>query len=167
MTKIGFGGGCHWCTEAVFMALVGVEQVEQGWVSSKDQPSFYSEGVIVHFNERLIPLETLIHIHLLTHSSSAKHAMRNKYRSAVYVFSKEQEIASQQILEKLQVQFEKPIITEITFYHSFKINKEEFLNYYFSDTTKPFCKSYIDPKIKLLLKRFGDVVNTEKLKSAT
>ena len=50
MKKIGFGGGCHWCTEAIFQALNGVESVEQGWISSLNPYDTFSEAVIVHFN---------------------------------------------------------------------------------------------------------------------
>ena len=64
MEQIGFGGGCHWCTEGVFQSLLGVENVQQGWISSLGEYSEYSEAVIVSFNEEVIALEELIKIHL-------------------------------------------------------------------------------------------------------
>ena len=76
LTKIAFGGGCHWCTEAVFQSLIGVEKVEQGYVSSTEGYPSFSEAVIVHFNPRCIRLSTLIGVHLLTHKSSSPHSMR-------------------------------------------------------------------------------------------
>jgi peptide-methionine (S)-S-oxide reductase len=50
--KIGLGGGCHWCTEAVFQALKGVEKVEQGWISAVDAEE-YSEAVVLHFDPKI------------------------------------------------------------------------------------------------------------------
>ena len=71
--KIGFGGGCHWCTEAVFQAIKGVTKVEQGYISSSTPHSSLSEGVIVHFNPSLVSLEMLIAIHVHTHQLSLIH----------------------------------------------------------------------------------------------
>jgi len=90
MVKIGFGGGCHWCTEAVFQAIRGVAKVDQGWISSFGKENYFSEGVIVHFEAKVVNLATLISIHLTTHSSTQEHSMRTKYRSAVYTYSEDQ-----------------------------------------------------------------------------
>ncbi len=157
MQKIAFGGGCHWCTEAIFESLRGVSKVEQGWVNSthKDAHTF-SEAVVVYFDEESIGLDILIEIHLLTHNSTSDHSMRKKYRSAIYTFSKEQEEISQVILKSKQKLFDKPLITKVYPFCSFKLNKEKFLHYYKTNPQKPFCKSYIEPKLKLILKRYNE-----------
>ena len=102
LTQIAFGGGCHWCTEAVFQSLIGVSQVEQGFVASIDENSGFSEAVIVHFDAAKISLAVLIEIHLHTHKSTVNHSMRAKYRSAVYTFSEAQRHVVKSQLELLQ-----------------------------------------------------------------
>ena len=59
LTKVAFGGGCHWCTEAVFQSLKGVEKVEQGFVASVAKNSSFSEAVIVHFQTEIIALKNI------------------------------------------------------------------------------------------------------------
>lgn len=108
-TKVALGGGCHWCTEAVFQSLKGVKKVEQGYACSINENSWFSEAIIVHFNEAEIDLSVLIEIHLHTHKSTSNHSMRYKYRSAVYVFTKAQEAQSILILKKLQDVFDKKL----------------------------------------------------------
>ncbi|RDX36878.1 peptide methionine sulfoxide reductase, partial [Kangiella sp. HD9-110m-PIT-SAG07] len=76
LTQIGFGGGCHWCTETVFASLIGVVEVEQGWIASDGDADSFSEAVIVTFDPQQIPLKDLVQIHLLTHSSSSDHKFR-------------------------------------------------------------------------------------------
>lgn len=85
LQKIGLGGGCHWCTEAYFLSLKGVEKVEQGWIASTPPNDAFSEAVLVHYDPSQIPLPVLIAIHLHTHAATKAHAFRSKYRSAVYV----------------------------------------------------------------------------------
>ena len=159
--KIGFGGSCHWCTEAVFQSLKGVEKVEQGWISAKEAEAFH-EAVIVHFNEQVIPLAILIEVHLRTHNSTSDHSMRRKYRSAVYTFSEKQRKQADQILTDLQTNFSKPLITRTYSFKKFRTSAATFQNYYLKNPDKPFCKSYIDPKLKLLLDRFGDYLAFSK-----
>lgn len=130
VSKIGFGGGCHWCTEAVFLALKGVEKVEQGWVASENENSTFSEAVIVHFTSDISIITNLIEVHLLTHNSTSNHSMRKKYRSVVYSFTKEQHLKSEAILAKFQNDFTQKTITEVYPFMAFKPNSKEFQNYY-------------------------------------
>lgn len=157
--KIAFGGGCHWCTEAVFQALKGVGKVEQGFVASTGENESFSEAVIVHFNADKISLETLIEIHLHTHKSTSNHSMRTKYRSAVYTFSLSQERASRQIIDDLQDEFQNKIITKVLPLKAFKPSAEAFQNYYKKNPNKPFCQTFINPKLKLLILNFSKDVD--------
>lgn len=161
--KAGFGGGCHWCTEAVFAALTGVNSVRQGWISSNGEDTALSEGVLIEFDTRKIDFAVLIAIHLHTHSATSHHSMRGKYRSAVYTFSDEDSSTAKAAIQQLQKDFEKPVITRVLPFCDFRINREESLNYYFSDPDRPFCQTYINPKLKMLLQQFAGNTNKTKL----
>ena len=144
---IGFGGGCHWCTEAVFQDLRGVSRVEQGFIKSTPPYDRFSEAVIVHFNPAHISLSVLTNIHLRTHASGADHSMRGKYRSAAYVKGEAQRQRMEAILGALQTEFETPRITKVLDHAGFKPSDAQFQNYYKSNPERPFCKTYIDPKL--------------------
>lgn len=116
------------CTEAIFQSLIGVEKVVQGWVASVNENETFSEAVIVHYTAA-IDLKTLINIHLLTHKSTSIHSMRNKYRSAIYYFSKNQKEASINTIHELQSKFKLKIITQILKFNTFKPSSFEFQNY--------------------------------------
>ncbi len=153
--KIALGGGCHWCTEAVFQALNGVEKVEQGYVASAVPYDAFSEAVIVHFEPEIIPLEMLIEIHLHTHKSTSNHSFRSKYRSAIYFYSEAQKRDAQRIRAQLQEHFEQPLITQVLAFKHFQASRENLHDYYKSDPEKPFCKTYIVPKLQLLMQQYG------------
>jgi peptide-methionine (S)-S-oxide reductase len=111
--KIGFGGGCHWCAEAVFLALKGVKKVDQGWIASEGENVSLSEAVIVHFNPEDIPLKILIEVHLKTHKSSSNYGMRSKYRSTIYYFQDSEEQIIKHNLDSLKSEFYKDNITKV------------------------------------------------------
>lgn len=164
LEKIGLGGSCHWCTEAIFQSLKGVLHVNQGWIASDDDPARFSEAVVVEFDPDQMSLETLIEIHLHTHSCTSDHSMRSKYRSAVYTFTEQQLSSASDAIEKLQADFDQSIITEVAPFGEFKLNDEKYLDYYSKNPDKPFCKTFIDPKLKMLLKRFSNEVDGCKIK---
>ncbi|MEO5942994.1 MAG: peptide-methionine (S)-S-oxide reductase [Ferruginibacter sp.] len=156
--KMGFGGGCHWCTEAVFASLTGIKKVEQGFIRSTAPFDNFSEAVIVTFEEEIISLQDLIDIHLHTHSSSSHHSMRLKYRSAIYYFTVSDEKKAKDILKILQQQFPEPLITTVIPFDKFKSSLPEHLNYYSTDPKKPFCKLYIHPKLALLKEKYSRLI---------
>ncbi len=164
LNKIALGGGCHWCTEAVFQSLKGVEKVEQGYVASVGEQRSFSEAVIVHFRASNILLKTLIEIHLYTHKSMSNHMMRDKYRSAIYVFSEVQKQEAERFISQFQKDFENKLITQVYPFYAFKASREAIQNYYQKDPEKPFCKTFIDPKLRLLLEKFSSEVDQTKIK---
>lgn len=163
LEKIGFGGGCHWCTEAVFQSLKGVSTVEQGFIAPKTKNNSFSEAVIIHYDKNKIDLKTLVEIHLHTHKSTSTHTMRIKYRSAIYVFDRNTFDIARLYIKELQCGFDKKIITQVHRFEAFKYSDEQFHNYYYSNPEKPFCETYISPKLKLLLKSFSKHVKIGKL----
>jgi peptide-methionine (S)-S-oxide reductase len=161
--KAGFGGGCHWCTEAVFSSLKGVLRVDQGWIASAGENSALSEGVVVEYDDEKINLQILIQIHIYTHSATSVHSLRSRYRSAIYYFDDEDRAVAIAALHELQTDFKEPIITKILPFNDFKVNIAEQLNYYFTNPERPFCETYINPKLRLILSKFDYVADDTKL----
>ena len=162
-TQLGFGGGCHWCTEAVFASLSALQGVQQGFICAAPPHEQYSEAVLVDFCEHDISIEILIEIHLRTHASFADHSMRNKYRSAIYVHDQSMEIRCKAALNALQSQFKKPLVTQVLKITGFTLSAERYREYYASNPDKPFCTTYIEPKLEMLKREFRPYVNLQKV----
>lgn len=158
ISKVGFGGGCHWCTEAVFLSLRGVSLVAQGFIASQEANSSYSEAVIVSYDPNKISLKDLLSVHLHTHKSTVAHSMRKKYVSAVYVFEEQDINDVKNTLESLQGNFIDPIITQVLLFGDFKPSESQFHNYYYSNPDKPFCETYIVPKLEKLRTDFSELL---------
>ncbi len=155
--KIGLGGGCHWCTEAVFQSLKGVVKVEQGYIKGCKENSYFSEAILVYFDPEIILLKDLIEIHLHTHKSTSNHSFREKYRSAVYYFEESDKQIIQIILNTLQKDFDNEVITQALAFRKFKSSRVELLDYYSRNPEKPFCRKYIHPKLEILRKKYTEL----------
>lgn len=153
--QIGFGGGCHWCTEAVFQAIKGVSEVQQGYISTAEDPDTFYEGILLQYDPAVVTLDTLVEIHLKTHQSASNHSMRSQYLSAVYTFNFQQKLAVTGILDKNASE----IITKAVLFGKFEESREQIQNYYFTDPERPFCKRYIKPKLELLKKEFKNSIH--------
>ena len=158
MRTLGLGGGCHWCTEAVFDHLHGVRTVEQGFHRSDPPRDAWSEAARVSWDPDTLPLHVLLEVHLRTHASTSAHSMRGKYRSAVYVGSEEEAREVREALVGLQRSFEKPLVTQVLPDRGFRMSEARFRDYYRTDPERPFCRTYIDPKLAMLRREFGSYV---------
>lgn len=119
----------------------------------------FSEAVFVTFDTQKIDLKDIIEIHLYTHSSTANHAMRKKYRSAVYAMSKEDQKQLGLLLTELQKEFKESLVTRALLFKDFKKSEEQYLDYYYKNPDKPFCQTYIQPKLKMLLQKYPNIVD--------
>ena len=159
--EAGFGGGCHWCTEAVFRSLRGVQTVRQGFIASDPPHDSFSEAVAVAWDPDEITLEDLIAVHLATHASTSAHKMRGKYRSAVYAQSDAIADDARQILARLEDEAGQSFVTAVLPFRTFKASDPRFHDYYSRNRQGPFCESYIEPKLALLRKRFARLQKAE------
>lgn len=158
LERLAFGGGCHWCTEAIFESLIGVDRVDQGWVASVGADAWPSEAVVAHFDPRVIDLDTLVRVHLATHSSTSMHALRDRYRSAIYSFTDAQCAAVRAAIETAQADFDQPLITRVLPFAAFVPNEARYLGYYRNAPDLPFCETHIAPKLRRVIERFADRV---------
>jgi peptide-methionine (S)-S-oxide reductase len=89
--------------------------------------------------------------------------MRGKYRSAIYTFEEAQIQTAKQALEDLQKDFEEQIITKVLPFPTFKLNEENYLDYYYKDPSKSFCQNIFSPKLKILMAKFAKHISLEHL----
>lgn len=129
---------------------MGVEKVDQGYISVNDALEQFYEGILLYFNPEIISLRKLIEIHLQTHHSTSNHSMRSKYLSAVYTFDNIQHKQITFLLAQLQNNYKDAIITKAYSFGAFKESRSEIRNYYKTDPQRPFCKVYIEPKLEFL-----------------
>jgi peptide-methionine (S)-S-oxide reductase len=150
--RMGLGGGCHWCTEAVFQQLDGVVNIRQGYISSVAPANTWSEAIILEYDPSLIDLEHLIDVHLETHASTILHQRREEYRSAVYYCHEDQWVLLKGVMSSLSRKRNKFYITQLLPFLEFKESRESIRDYYQTRPDAPFCKRYIEPKLEIVRK---------------
>lgn len=116
---------------------------------------------MVTFDPVTLPMDVLIEIHLRTHASTSHHKMRGKYRSAVYVCDAATGVTAAGVLRDLQKHFDDSLVTQVLSLAAFKPSDVRFWNYYLNGPERPFCKTYIDPKLALLREEFSSVLRAE------
>ena len=88
--------------------------------------------------------------------------MRGKYRSAVYTFNTAQQKRVVQLMDEFQKGQDHKFITRVLPFQFFEPSREDITNYYYKNPKKPFCETYINPKLKVLLEKFSEVVDLHK-----
>ncbi|MCR4326419.1 MAG: peptide-methionine (S)-S-oxide reductase MsrA [Candidatus Roizmanbacteria bacterium] len=171
-----FGGGCFWCTEAVFQRLKGVIAVIPGYSGGALKNPTYEEVEMgetnhvqvtkVEFNPEEILYADLLHVFWSTHDPTTKDRqgadVGTQYRSVIFYTSPEQQKTAEEIKRKLEhtAVFKQPIVTTIEPLIIFYQAEDYHRNYYATHRSQPYCQLVIDPKIEKLRATYR-----EKLKS--
>ena len=167
-----FGGGCFWCTEAIFTSLKGVETVESGYSGGKTKNPTYqevctgetghAEVIQITFDPKVIGFRELLEVFWETHDPTTLNRQGadrgTQYRSAVFYHSPEQKEIAEKYKEELNKEnvFNGPIVTEITPFDKFYKAENYHQDYFANNKSQGYCQMVIVPKIEKFRKIFKD-----------
>lgn len=177
MEKATFGGGCFWCTEAIFKRLKGVTSVLPGYSGGNiENPSYeqvsegntgHVESAQVEFDPTIIPYEKLLEVFFYTHDPTTKNQQGNdigpQYRSVVFYHNSDQKKQIEEFISKLTKErvYQQPIVTDVEEYKNFYEAEDYHKNYFERNNSALYCSYVIAPKIHKLLEKFGKEVKEE------
>jgi len=171
---ITLGGGCFWCTEAVFEQVDGVLAVESGYCNGHfPEPSYeqvctgqtgHVEVVRVSFDETVIPLQDILGIFFATHDPTTLNRqgadVGTQYRSGVFYHDAEQKRIAEEVIAKLDAAhlFPGKIVTEVTPASTFYPAEDYHQDYFANNPFQPYCQAVAAPKVEKVRKVFKDLV---------
>ena len=170
-----FGGGCFWCTEAVFEKLIGVEAVISGYAGGDASNANYNavangltdhtETIQIYFDSDVISFDKLVEIFFLaahdpTQLNRQGPDIGRQYRSSVFYHNLEQKKIVQAWIVKLtdQKYFKSPIVTELVRYREFYTAEKYHQDYVKYNSKNPYVQSVAMPKIKKFEAKYSDLL---------
>lgn len=159
--KVDIGGGCFWCTEAIFQQLKGVVKVESGYSGGAvTNPSYrevcsgttgHAEMVEITYNPDEISFEDLLRIHLSTHNPTTidqQGADRgSQYRSIIFYRTEAEQQAAMNVIEEVQKLYPDMIVTQLQMFEHFYKAEDYHQDYYNRNPGGGYCQAVIDPKL--------------------
>jgi peptide-methionine (S)-S-oxide reductase len=163
-----FGGGCFWCTEAVFRRFQGVIRVIPGYAGGTDtNPNYdrvsdgdtgHAEVIEVEFDPAVISYEQLLDVFFAAHDATQVDGqgadIGPQYRSIILTTSETQSEAAH---AKVAEQGEK-VATEIAPIENFYDAERYHHEYFDRNPTMPYCQMVIRPKLDKLLEEFPELL---------
>lgn len=168
---IYFGGGCFWCTEAVFDRVRGVLDVESGYANGQvANPSYeqicegttgHAEVLKVVFDPDRIGLPELLEIFFGTHDPTTPNRQGNdagtQYRSAIFTTTPEQLAQAQAFVAALNAQrtFGVPVVTQVEPLECYWPAEGYHQDYFARNPHQGYCAYVVGPKVSKFLKTFA------------
>ena len=170
---IVFGGGCFWCTEAVFKELKGVISVMPGYAGGEaENPTYeevcsgttgHAEVTKIEYDPTQIFFKDLLTVFFATHDPTTLNCQGNdvgtQYRSIILYATAEQQKESQEFINELNKDGPK-VVTElkplIKFYEAEDYHKD----FYANNPSQPYCQVIISPKLEKLHKKFYQLIKS-------
>lgn len=172
-----FGGGCFWCTEAIFQMLKGVSKVESGYAggsTSSPQAVTYenvssgktghAEVIRVTYDPAVISYEDLLTVFFGSHDPTTPNRqgadVGEQYRSVILYETEEDKATAEKVAKDIQESLKDGtrVVTQIIPLGTFFPAESYHQNYFKSNTSAPYCKLVIEPKIEKVKKRFAELV---------
>jgi peptide-methionine (S)-S-oxide reductase len=177
MTEIAvFGGGCFWCTEAVFKMLKGVTSVLPGYAGgTTENPTYdqvcdgqtgHAEVIRIEYDPKQVTFRTLMTVFFATHDPTTLNRQGNdvgtQYRSIILYTTPAQKEEAEAFIKEVDESTKEgnPVVTEVKpltkFYEAENYHKDYFANH----PDKAYCNLIISPKVEKVQKQFADLLTT-------
>jgi len=168
---IYLGGGCFWCTEAVFDRVRGIVDVESGYANGHlDHPSYddictgqtgHAEVVKLDFDPAVISLRDVLLIFFGTHDPTTLNRQGNdvgtQYRSAIFTTHAQQTAEAQALLQEMQNEkaFDAPMVTQIESLTNYWPAEDYHQDYFLQHPGQGYCAFVVGPKVQKFQKAFS------------
>ncbi|MBM4003634.1 MAG: peptide-methionine (S)-S-oxide reductase MsrA [Planctomycetes bacterium] len=170
------GGGCFWCTEAVFRELRGVQSVVSGYCGGGGaNPSYkqvcsgdtgHAEAIQVRFDPSQVSFAQLLEVFFKTHDPTTRNRQGNdvgtQYRSVIFHHDDPQLATAQDCIRRLDAAgaFSRPIVTTCEPYRTFYPAEHEHQEFYERNPWQPYCIAVIRPKIDKFREAFAELLRS-------
>lgn len=155
------GGGCFWCTEAVFENVRGVRAVTSGYAGGHvDNPDYYAvcggetghiEVIKVDFDPEAISYSTVLAIFFATHDPTTLNRqgadVGSQYASAIFYQNEAQKEAAEQVMQEVEEALGRPVVTALREPATFWPAEAVHDNYYARNPNQGYCVAVIEPKL--------------------
>jgi len=163
------GGGCFWCTEALYQMLPGVKGVVSGYAGGKtENPTYkdvcsgetgHAEVIQVEFDPKVVSYEKILDTFWQAHDPTTLNKQGadegTQYRSIILYRSDAQKAAAEKSKAAAQQNFNKPIVTEIVPLTKFYKAEGYHQNYFRTHSDQPYCQVVIRPKVEKFEKKLN------------
>jgi peptide-methionine (S)-S-oxide reductase len=163
------GGGCFWCTEAVYLEVGGVSRVESGYMGGPvDHPTYeqvcggetgHAEVVRLEFDPARISYRDILEIFFTIHDPTTPNRQGNdvgtQYRSVIFTTSPEQEATARQVMAEMAGVWDAPIVTELLPAETWYKAEDYHQNYFAQHPLQGYCAFVVAPKVAKFRKTFG------------
>ena len=171
MQQALFGGGCFWCTEAVFLQIRGVSKVVSGYAGGHTtHPTYeeicngdtnHAEVILIDFDESQISFKQLLDVLFATHDPTTLNRQGNdvgtQYRSVIYYLNEEQQRQSQETIDALKAEGLN-VVTELTPAPTFYPAEDYHQNFFAKNPSQGYCNFAIPPKLNKLRAKFVELL---------
>ncbi len=171
-----FGGGCFWCTEAVFKMLKGVCTVLPGYAGGTvPNPTYeqvcsgstgHAEVIYLEYDPSLVKYRDLLTVFFGSHDPTTKDRQGNdvgtQYRSVVFYTSPEQKTEAEQFIKEINESNElgNPVVTEVVPLDTFYEAEDYHRDYFAKNPGNPYCQMIINPKLQKVKEKFAQLLDT-------